>query len=205
MIRAAPSAESFEEDEAPTSAGWKSGTRRVALDPEGSLRDSERPTRPVPMSSSMVAYMGSPPLIGPAYANVSSRYVIKGRDAGTARLAIPGPPLLPHLLEAPLGQVILASEHAFADEPKGDGPGSALEYLKVLGSVERVLYVSGTMARILSAGLDPREGFILSLIDGELNIDGLLDVSPMPTHETLRILQRLRARGLIALRDATAL
>jgi hypothetical protein len=72
------------------------------------------------------------------------------------------------------------------------------------GSVDRVPYVIATMDVILSATLDHCEGFVLSLVDGHSNVDSLLDTSPMSTHETLRILLGLEARGLIALRDPTS-
>jgi hypothetical protein len=95
-----------------------------------------------------------------------------------------------------------AREHAQADGETDDTPGAMLDYLKLLGSVDRVPYVTASMSEILMATLDHREGFVLSLIDGRSNIDALLDASPMPTHKTLRILHGLRARSLIAVKDA---
>jgi hypothetical protein len=76
-----------------------------------------------------------------------------------------------------------------------------LDYLKILGSVDRIPHVRAAMSEILLAKLDHREGFVLSLIDGRSSIDSVLDASPMPTHKTLRILEGLRERNLIEVKD----
>jgi hypothetical protein len=96
-----------------------------------------------------------------------------------------------------------AREHAQADGDTDDTPGAMLDYLKVLGSVDRVPYVTASMKDILLAKLDHREGFVLSLVDGRSDIDALIDASPMPTHKTLRILLSLRAQSLIGVKEPT--
>jgi hypothetical protein len=54
-----------------------------------------------------------------------------------------------------------------------------------------------------AARLDGRAGFVLSLIDGVSTVETLLDVSGMPAHETLGILEDLRQLGIIELRRGT--
>jgi hypothetical protein len=49
------------------------------------------------------------------------------------------------------------------------------------------------------SGLDHREGFMLSLIDGESTVEDLLDVCAMPADEALRVLLSLVDRSIVAL------
>lgn len=93
-----------------------------------------------------------------------------------------------------------AREHAVADGDTDDTPAAMLEYLKLLGSFERVPYVVASMRDVMMEKLDHREGFVLSLIDGTSDIDGILDACPMSTHKTLRILHGLCERGILGLR-----
>lgn len=50
--------------------------------------------------------------------------------------------------------------------------------------------------------LDPRAGFVASLIDGKSTVEVLLDVSGMPEDETLEILRELVRLGAVEMRDA---
>jgi hypothetical protein len=93
-----------------------------------------------------------------------------------------------------------AREHAIADGDTDDTPAAMLQYVKLLGSFERVPYVNASMQSVMMAKLDHREGFVLSLIDGASDIDTILDACPMPTHKTLRILHGLCMRGILGLR-----
>jgi hypothetical protein len=53
-------------------------------------------------------------------------------------------------------------------------------------------------ADLASAPLGPREAFLLSLVDGKLNVGSLMDVSGMDEDEVSEILARLRRLGIIA-------
>jgi len=53
--------------------------------------------------------------------------------------------------------------------------------------------------RLQNSMLDHREGFVLSLIDGQLNIEAIVDVCGMPTPEVLEILESFRLSGVISL------
>jgi hypothetical protein len=180
--------EEFEEEVA-----RESGTRRVARpisEPEHEAdRRSQRPTVPVPGAPAMVSYAASEVRIEESTGLFGREPMTTAdsqpmRRAGTLRLR-----LTPY-----------AREHAKDDGDTEDTPGAMLEYLRRLGPLEQVPHVVAAIQTILVARLDHREGFILSLVDGRMDIDALLDASPMPTHRTLRILQSLRARGLVALR-----
>jgi hypothetical protein len=48
--------------------------------------------------------------------------------------------------------------------------------------------------------LDARAGFLLSLVDGETTVEGLLDLSAMPVEETLTLLQALITQGLVSVK-----
>jgi hypothetical protein len=197
--------------------------REASAPPKG--RESQRPTIPVPATASLVGYLESPPRIEETTTidvGHVQRVAITMRavpSKAPARLTVPDlakptaapPPRLPRRDDpspvAPTTTLRLrltpyAREHAQADGDTDDTPGAMLDYLRMLGSVDRVPYVTASMNQILMAKLDHREGFVLSLVDGRTNIDALLDASPMPTHKTLRILHGLRASSLIAVKDA---
>ena len=50
------------------------------------------------------------------------------------------------------------------------------------------------------APIDPRDAFVLSLIDGKSNVAAIVDISGMPSEEIGTILQRLAALGIVGLR-----
>jgi hypothetical protein len=54
-------------------------------------------------------------------------------------------------------------------------------------------------AKITALALDHRAGFVLSLVDGRIPIEDILDVSGMPRRDALRILCELVDRGAIKL------
>jgi len=56
---------------------------------------------------------------------------------------------------------------------------------------------SGDLSRF---ALDARAGFLLSLIDGDTTVEGLLDLSAMPADETRRLLEDLIRQGLVSVR-----
>jgi len=68
-----------------------------------------------------------------------------------------------------------------------------------LGSLHGIPRIVQPAANIRAAGLDHREAFVLVLIDGRIDIETILDASPLPMHDVLRILLDLRTMGLIAI------
>lgn len=73
-------------------------------------------------------------------------------------------------------------------------------YAAKIGSLDRipVVIVPHTQMRWLS--IDHRAGFVLSLIDGTSTVEMLLDVAGMPRLDSLRILQELVERRIVAFR-----
>jgi hypothetical protein len=53
--------------------------------------------------------------------------------------------------------------------------------------------------RLENSMLDHREGFVLSLVDGQLDVEAIVDICGMPRAETLEILESLRLSGVIQL------
>ena len=82
------------------------------------------------------------------------------------------------------------------DREQGEAPLSrgAVELLR--RTVPRVVRSSGELAQ---APLDHREGFVLSLVDGQTTVQALIDVAGMPDGELIAVLQRLRRLGIITL------
>jgi hypothetical protein len=50
------------------------------------------------------------------------------------------------------------------------------------------------------APIDPRDAFVLSLIDGTSNVDAIVDISGMTSADIAAILERLAGLGIVALR-----
>lgn len=73
-------------------------------------------------------------------------------------------------------------------------------YAAKIGSLDRVptVIVPRTQMRWLS--IDHRAGFILSLVDGASTVEMILDVAGMPRLDSLRILQELVERRIVAFR-----
>jgi hypothetical protein len=65
--------------------------------------------------------------------------------------------------------------------------------------LSRIPVVLVDPVRLRATKLDGRAGFLVSLIDGVMSVESLLDVSGMPTDETVALLEDLRRRGIIAL------
>jgi hypothetical protein len=53
---------------------------------------------------------------------------------------------------------------------------------------------------IMLARLDHRGGYLLSLLDGTMNIETVLDVSCLPRDETLALLEELVRLGIVTVR-----
>jgi hypothetical protein len=65
---------------------------------------------------------------------------------------------------------------------------------------ERVPALAVDLATLTTQSLDPQEGFVLSRVNGEWDVQSILKVCPMAEEETLVIFSRLLQRGLIELR-----
>jgi len=63
-------------------------------------------------------------------------------------------------------------------------------------SVPRLL---GSLEQLSNAWLGPQEGFVLSCINGELDIAGILSVCPFREVDTLRMIKTLLDRGIIGI------
>jgi hypothetical protein len=76
-------------------------------------------------------------------------------------------------------------------------------YMARLGSPAQAVRVAVPNDQIRWLSLDHRAGFLLSLVDGRLTIDELLDISGMPRLDALRILFGLLDQRVIALCERT--
>jgi hypothetical protein len=72
-------------------------------------------------------------------------------------------------------------------------------YSARLGSLDRVVAVAVPSDQIRWLTLDHRAGFLLSLIDGGLTVDQILDISGMPRLDALRIMYQLLDQRVISL------
>jgi hypothetical protein len=67
-------------------------------------------------------------------------------------------------------------------------------------SIPGVPFVAVALERLKRLPLGPRDGFLLSQIDGATDVDTLVEVSAMPRSETLRLLHDLFESGVVAFR-----
>ena len=72
-------------------------------------------------------------------------------------------------------------------------------YSARLGSLDRVVLVAVPSDQIRWLTLDHRAGFLLSLIDGGITADQILDISGMPRLDALRIMYQLLDQRVISL------
>jgi hypothetical protein len=68
-----------------------------------------------------------------------------------------------------------------------------------LGGPRRVPYVVPSRGKIHEIALDPRTAFVLSLVDGYYSLEEIADMSGMAPHETYRLIEDLKQRGVIGL------
>ncbi|QRN93886.1 hypothetical protein JRI60_32620 [Archangium violaceum] len=69
-----------------------------------------------------------------------------------------------------------------------------------LGDLKRVPVLKLRMADLMRLSLDPRAGFLLSRIDGQLTYEALFSVSGMSRLDTLRVLAHLLDQDIITVR-----
>jgi hypothetical protein len=77
-------------------------------------------------------------------------------------------------------------------------------YLGKLGDRAWVLRLMIEPNDVYGLGLDHRAGFLVSLIDGAMSIDEVLDVSSMPPFDAARMLCDLKSRGVIVAEPPSA-
>jgi hypothetical protein len=70
-------------------------------------------------------------------------------------------------------------------------------HLARLGGAGAVLGAKVAGAEVRWLGLDHREGFLLSLVDGCTSVEEIVDLSGMPRHEALRLLAELLEGGAV--------
>jgi hypothetical protein len=71
--------------------------------------------------------------------------------------------------------------------------------LSRIGSVSAIVRVALSQEELRWLTLDHRAGFLLSLVDGALSVEELLDIAGMPKLESLRILANLLEQRVIHL------
>jgi hypothetical protein len=72
--------------------------------------------------------------------------------------------------------------------------------LELIGSLDRVPHLAVDASCLRGLPVDHRAGFLLAEIDGQLDMETLVDVSGMPRLDTLRILFRLLEDGIVRVR-----
>jgi hypothetical protein len=99
-------------------------------------------------------------------------------------------------------QAVAAAESALREGERAPPPGIAevIEparplfervFAAYLGSLEQVPILAISEGVLTTQGLDHKAGFMLSLVDGMMTLEHLLDIAGMPRFEALRILASL--------------
>ncbi len=73
-------------------------------------------------------------------------------------------------------------------------------YTSRIGPLERVPFIAVPQEQLRWLNIDHRAGFVLSHVDGMCSLEQILDVSGMPTLDTLRILYELLQQRVIGFR-----
>jgi hypothetical protein len=73
-------------------------------------------------------------------------------------------------------------------------------YTTRIGSLERIPFIAVPQEQLRWLNIDHRAGFVLSHVDGNCSLEQILDVSGMPTLDTLRILYELLQQRVIGFR-----
>jgi hypothetical protein len=81
------------------------------------------------------------------------------------------------------------------------GLSGAASDIQPVVALNAVPWLVVTYERLRTLPLDPRAGFVVSLIDGRCTVEVILDLSGMPEDETVDILRQLLGVGAIELRD----
>jgi len=78
-----------------------------------------------------------------------------------------------------------------------------LEDLEKLSEIppEAVPHLKVTLVELAQLDLDPQEGFVLSRVNGEWDIDSITKICPMGEQEVLILFKRLIDQGLIELEE----
>ncbi len=174
----------LESSEIPRASGTRPVARPVELPdvdaaPEG-LERSERPTLRVPRFELFEGGAAERP-------ERSSRDSGEMGDARNEAPTVPAPAVIASLAEAT------------EDVPRQVPPSTTPPSLREIGSLQRVPRLIRSIAEIRQSKLDPKQAFVLVLVDGHLDIETILDASALPMHEVLRILVDLLRKELIAL------
>ena len=74
-------------------------------------------------------------------------------------------------------------------------------YVTRLGDGSKALRLAVSVEELRWLTLDHRTGFLLSRIDGETTVDELLDLSGMPSLDTIRALFELVQQGVLEVVD----
>jgi hypothetical protein len=103
---------------------------------------------------------------------------------------------------------LAAAEHLIGERPADAEAQRVAEdcrkvltdmYLARLGSLNHIIILAIPREEVRWLSLDHRSGFLLSLVDGRLTVEEVLDVCGMPQLEALRILLALADQKVIGL------
>jgi hypothetical protein len=141
---------------------------------------------------------------------------VLGAIAGT-----PGPEITERTIDDPVAEMneryslgdytgaLEISELILAEDPSnleaaecGENCRSVLErmYVAKLAPLDRAPQVVVPRAQMRWLSIDHRAGFVLSLIDGSVSVETILDLSGMPRLDALRILHELVQQKVVAFR-----
>jgi hypothetical protein len=133
--------------------------------------------------------------------------------------ATPGPEITERMIDDPVAEMterfslgdytgaLEMSELILADDPGnleaaecGENCRSVLEgmYVAKLAPLDRRPLVVVPRAQMRWLSIDHRAGFILSLVDGSVSVETILDLSGMPRLDALRILHELVQQKIVA-------
>jgi hypothetical protein len=183
-----------EPDADPRASGTRKAARRLAPPTEPPLAApvpataDERPTEPVAARQGLER-VDEEPDAGPTYARVLTPHGMQRaeieREERANRVTTP----VPALAAAPCSVV-----DGITGEPSSSRPRPSLRELATFPRIPRRVR-SASLTK--TAHLDHTHAFVLTLIDGQIDVETICDVSPLPVEQVFRILDDLAHEGLI--------
>jgi hypothetical protein len=96
---------------------------------------------------------------------------------------------------------VTPSKRFTTPDPTEDDLDAPSSEVRPVLSLLAVPCLSITLNGLRSLPLDPRAGYLVSLMDGHCTVEMILDVCPLERDEALGVLTRLLQLGAIELRD----
>jgi len=75
------------------------------------------------------------------------------------------------------------------------------KFITALGSLGKIPYLKVNLSELVNYDLSEEEGFVLSLVNGEMSLEDILSLSPTPPFKTFHLFWKLTKEGLVGFKE----